>query len=83
MDYVMFRSTIEAQAKDTIGHEEAENKISFLVGVSVATSKAWEYFEEQIKDLEIERNTYRTMHQEVKSDIVKLCSIIERYSDKD
>jgi hypothetical protein len=75
------RQRIELEAKGTIGYSEAENKESFLVGVSVAFSKTEEHYEREIENLKKQIVGYKSMYENVNNDLKTLASIVNRYSD--
>jgi hypothetical protein len=75
------RQRIELEAKSTIGYSEAENKESFLVGVSVAFSKTEEHYEREIENLKKQIVGYKSMYENANNDLKTLASIVNRYSD--
>ena len=77
------RQRIELEAKSTIGYSEAENKESFMVGVSVAFSKSEEYYEREIENLKRQVGGYKSSYETATSDLKTLASIVNRYSDND
>lgn len=72
---------IELAAKNTIGYSEANNKESFMVGVSVAVSKAEEHYEKELTGLRNQVQNYRNEYDRCEKDLKTLASIINRYSD--
>ena len=76
------KNRIEIEVKDTVGYNEAANKDSFMVGVSTALSKAEIYYERQIKELIRSSKSYKSMYENIHSDIKSLTSIISKYSDE-
>jgi hypothetical protein len=83
MDLKDLREHIELEAKSTIGYSEAENKQSFMVGVSVTFSKTSEHYEREIKKLNNQIENYKFYNGQLTSDLKTLASIINRYSDND
>ncbi len=77
------RERIELEAKSTIGYSEAENKESFLVGVSVAFSKTEEHYEREIENLKKQIVGYKSMYENVNNDLKTLASIVNRYSENE
>jgi hypothetical protein len=77
------RQRIELEAKGTIGYSEAENKESFLVGVSVAFSKTEEHYEREIENLKKQIVGYKSMYENVNNDLKTLASIVNRYSENE
>jgi hypothetical protein len=77
------RERIELEAKSTIGYSEAENKESFLVGVSVAFSKAEEHYEREIENLKRQVQGYKSSYENATNDLKTLASIVNRYSEND
>lgn len=63
------RARIELEAKSTIGYSEAENKESFLVGVSVAFSKTEEHYNREIEMLKNQLNGYKLSHENSLTDL--------------
>lgn len=51
LDLDAFIENIENRVKDTVGYMEAENKISYLVGVNTAATFAWEAVSQLRKDV--------------------------------
>ncbi len=72
---------IKNYAQNTVGYNEAFNKNSFMVGVSVATSKAIEIYEKKIQQLEA--YNWKGKYEAVKDDITSLTAILDKYSPKD
>lgn len=79
MDY---REQVELEAKNTVGYNEAENKKSFMTGVSVAISKLEVKYEEKIKNLELRLKYANQNIETYKKDLKTLASIVDRYSEK-
>lgn len=77
------REIIERSAKQTVGYSEAENKESFMVGVSVAISLTQELYLREIKDLETQLEGFRSANETYLKDLNTLSSIITRYGDSD
>ena len=77
------RERIELEAKGTIGYSEAENKESFLVGVSVAFSKTEEHYEREIENLKKQIVGYKSMYENANNDLKTLASIVNRYSENE
>lgn len=77
------RERIELEAKGTIGYSEAQNKESFMVGVSVAFSKAEQHYEREIEKLKRQIERYMSSYENATGDLKTLASIINRYSDND
>lgn len=77
------RERIELEAKLTIGYLEAENKESFLVGVSVAFYKTEEHYEREIENIKKQIVGYKSMYENANNDLKTLSSIINRYSEND
>jgi hypothetical protein len=77
------RERIELEAKSTIGYSEAENKESFLVGVSVAFSKTEEHYEREIENLKKQIVGYKSMYENANNDLKTLASIVNRYSENE
>jgi hypothetical protein len=78
MDY---RKLIELKTKDTIGYSEAENKKSFMRGVSVAISKMEDVYNDKIKNLELQLKYTKENGETYKKDLKTLASIIDKYSE--
>lgn len=76
------KELITLESKETIGYSEAQNKESFLVGVSVAFSKTKEHFEKEIESLKRQILHYKTQYAIATSDLKTLASIITRYSQE-
>jgi hypothetical protein len=74
---------IELEAKGTIGYSEAENKESFMVGVSVAFSKAEEHYKREIENLKGQAQRYKSFYENATNDLKTLASIVNRYSEND
>jgi prefoldin subunit 5 len=77
------RERIELEAKSTIGYSEAKNKKSFMVGVSVAFSKAEEHYEREIETLKKQVQGYKSIYEIATNDLKTLASIVNRYSEND
>jgi len=77
------RKLIELESKETIGYLEAENKESFMVGVSVAFSKAKEHYDKEIETLKRQVEGYRSSYENTKNDLKTLASIINHYQEND
>jgi archaellum component FlaC len=75
------REKIESEVKNTIGYSEAENKESFMVGVSVALSKTEDHYKKEIERLTKLFQDYKLNYESVSSDFKTLTSIIHKYSD--
>jgi len=73
------RKRIELEAKSTIGYSEAENKESFLVGVSVAFSKTEEHYEREVENLKKQVEGYKSSYENATADLKTLASIVNRY----
>lgn len=71
---------IQLEAKDTVGYKEAENKDSFMIGVSVGSSKSEKYYEGQIKQLSATCENYKRIVDEIQKDITTLACLIRKYS---
>lgn len=80
MDY---RKQVELEAKDTVGYNEAENKKSFMTGVSVAISKLEVKYEERIKKLELQLKYAKEDGETYCKDLKTLASILGRYSENE
>ena len=80
MDY---RKQVELEVKDTVGYNEAENKKSFMTGVSVAISKLEVKYEEQINNLVLQLRYANQNSEMYKKDLKSLTSIIQKYSEND
>lgn len=74
------RKSIELECANTIGFSEAENKDSFMVGVSVCFSKTYEKYQTQIERLKEDLRQRTIMHEACRNDLNTLCSIINKYS---
>jgi hypothetical protein len=77
------REKIERYSKQTVGYSEAENKESFMVGVSVAISFTQELYLSEIKDLKTQLEGFRGANETYLNDLKTMSSIIIRYSDDD
>ncbi len=77
------RQIIELEAKDTIGYYEAENKESFMVGVSVAFGKIKIRHDNEMAALKTQLGGYKSLYEDAIADLKTLASIINRYSDND
>lgn len=75
-------SLVENRAKNTIGYNEAANKQSFMVGVSVATSFCLEELKSKIESSDMLKLHYKKYSEALEADLKALASIINRYSDK-
>jgi hypothetical protein len=80
MDY---RNQVELEAKDTMGYIEADDKKSFMTGVSVAISKLEIKYKHQIEQLEQQLKYSKINSETYEKDLKTLSSIINRYSDND
>ena len=72
---------ITRKAKDTVGYDEAQNKESFLIGVSVGGSKAEEIYMEEIKQLGIQVNSWKAAFENRDKDIRTIASILNKYTE--
>jgi archaellum component FlaC len=77
------RQRIELEAKDTVGYSEAENKESFMVGLSVAFSKTEEHYEKEMENLKRQVQGYKSSYENATNDLKTLASIVNRYSEND
>ncbi len=75
------RTLVEARVKDTIGYSEAENKNSFMVGVSVAFSKTEEIFKLEIETLKRNYEYFKSAYENVLADMKVLTSTMDKYRD--
>lgn len=83
METIDVRKEIERRVKTTVGHAEAENKESFMVGVSVAISQAEEIYGKQLTDLKQRADMYESLYNNVNHDLKTLCKIIQKHSDNE
>ena len=74
-----YRELIERVVKDTVGYSEAENKKSFMIGVSVAISKYEEVLGEQIETLSRNVEFYKKAYESVTKDITTIVKIFNQY----
>lgn len=74
---------IESECKNTVGFAEAENKESFMIGVSVAIRKARDHYEKEIQSLKCNLDSYKKMYENANTDIKTLSKIITKYSEND
>ena len=81
MDTKQLREKLESQAKQTVGYSEAENKESFMVGVSVAISKAITHYELEIEQLKSQINSYKSIGEIYHDDLKTLVNIISKYQE--
>jgi hypothetical protein len=72
-----------AYAANTVGYNEAANKDSFNVGVSVTLCKAQELYEEELWALERKMATVQMDYDEVAKDMETLIGIINKYSPQE
>lgn len=72
---------IEKVSKNTIGYQEAKDKDSFLVGISVGVHKTEEYYKNIIKNLTNDRDNYKKAYENTVVDLKTVSSIIKRYSE--
>ena len=77
------KKRIELATKDTVGYSEASNKESFMVGVSVALSKAEEHYEKELTQLRNQIENYKSACNTYITDLKTLATIVNRYSDND
>lgn len=75
------RKRIELAAKETIGFQEASNKESFMVGISVALSKAEEHYEKELTQLRNQIENYKSACSTYMTDLKTLATIVNRYSE--
>lgn len=76
--------TIRRSAMNTIGYAEAENKNSFIAGVSVGYNKAEKHYKEEIRLLQEQINGYKSANEIYISElkhIAKSLRIIENYNN--
>ena len=72
---------IKDSVKDTVGYAEATNKVSFLVGSSVAFGKAEVFFNDEIESLTEQVERYKKGYEEIRKDVKTLTNILIKYSD--
>jgi hypothetical protein len=77
------RTILTNETKNTVGYSESTNKESFLIGVSVALSRAEAFYEKRIKDLEQEAEGWERACKSVDNDMRTLATIINRYTQQD
>jgi hypothetical protein len=77
------RTKIEELAKSTIGYSEAQNKESFMVGVSVAFHKTNEHYSNEVEQLKRQIDMYKSMYENLNEDMKTLTGIISRYSNSE
>lgn len=70
------------ESQKTAGYSEAQDKKSFMVGVSVALSKAETHYEEEIKLLKMQVDYYKSHCDIYAKDLSTLTSIISRYTEE-
>lgn len=75
------RTIVELAAKNTIGYSEAENKESFMIGVSVAISILEKLIDKENKDLRESLKYSENAREIYLNDLKNLSSIINRYSE--
>lgn len=80
MDY---RALVEKEVKGTVGFKEAEDKKSFMTGVSVAISKMENKYAKEIEKLKIQLKYANINAETYKKDLTNLSSIITKYSEID
>ena len=77
------KSEFELQALNTIGYLEANDKVSFMTGVSVALHISNEYYQNEINNLKKQIEGLKYIYDSAINDLKTLSSIINRYSDID
>lgn len=77
------RIYLENQCKDTVGYAEAENKKSFMTGVSVALSKAGVFYEAKLKQQTRLVEIWKKEYENSIEDLRTLSKLIKKYSDED
>jgi hypothetical protein len=70
---------IKQKVKDTVGYSETENKESFNVGADVAFSISESFYEEHIKTLQKELDSYKNAYNSTKSDLTTITTILNKY----
>ena len=73
------RKQVELEVKDTIGYNEAENKKSFMTGVSVAISK----IEVKYENLQLQLKCAKQNGEMYEKDLKTFASIVDRYSENE
>jgi hypothetical protein len=77
------KKRIELATKDTVGYSEASNKEIFMVGVSVALSKAEEHYERELTQLRNQVENLNSACNTYMTDLKNLATIVNRYSEND
>jgi hypothetical protein len=80
MDY---RTQVELEVKETVGYSEADDKKSFMTGVSVAISKLEIKYKRQIEGLEQQLKYSKINSETYEKDLKTLASIVNRYSENE
>lgn len=70
---------VNNEAKNTVGYKEAENKESFMVGVSVGFRKAEDKYDKKIIELAALAEHYKCAYENTYTDIKTLTNIIAKY----
>lgn len=73
---------ITNSAKDSVGYNEAVNKDSFMIGASVAASRAETIYEAKIKELETSLTLYKGMSENAHADFITLSKILRKYDEE-
>lgn len=74
------REGIETNVKNSVGYMEAENKDSFMIGVSVAISRAEQHYEPLINQLKDANKNIQQGFYDIWNDIITLQTIFRKYS---
>lgn len=75
------REKIEKEVKETVGYKEAENKDSFMTGVSVTFTRASEIYEKDIEKLKGILENYKSSFISRDKDLRTISNILNKYSD--
>lgn len=67
--------------KRTVGYSEILDKNAFMVGATVALSKAYAFYENEIHKLKVQVSHYKEAHKGTDTDIRALTRIIKKYSE--
>lgn len=74
---------IEVIVRNTVGYFEAEDKSSFMRGANVGYSKAKEYYETQISELQKRLEMAEDLNTEARNDFRTLTDLIDKYGRQD
>ncbi len=75
------RLLVESRVKETVGYSEAENKTSFMVGVSVAFSKTEEIFKKELEAATNSAEYYKSAYENTLTDMKTFVKIMDKYRD--